>query len=154
MKIYEWGTFEHAEDPQKIGEYIEGVEEKEGKIDPKRLVELAKDRENIMHEMFLWDDSLAAQKFREHEARKILGNLKVTIIEAKVDQVRAFVNIRDNGNSTYKSMEIVMNTPKDLDYVISQAKRELQSFTKKYAKYKKLKGVVDKIQLVIEEFEK
>lgn len=152
MKIYEWKNGRsYKQNPQKVGEFIEKTEGKEGNIIPQRLVELAKNPKCILHEMFTWDDDIAAERFRESQARDILGSLKYTITELGVEQIRAFVNIRnDTEGSVYKSTERVLSNPSDLQYVIEQAKKELLAFTNKYKKWSALEKTIELVEKAIE----
>jgi len=140
MKIYEWKDGARIKkDPQIIGEYIDSIATKYGgSLSPKVLVDLAGDPENILHDIFLWDDSLAATKYREDQARNLLRNIMVTIEESKGEQIKAFVNIKSDGESVYKPINSVISNPSELKYIIDQARSELSAFVKKYGKYKAL----------------
>jgi len=53
---------------------------------------------------------------------------------------------------TEVSIEVVMNNPEELDYIIMKAKQELIAWTKRYKQYKDLKVTIDSVQLIIDEF--
>ena len=152
MKIYEWkdGRIYSSKDPQVIGQYLEDIATKEGEIKPVRLVKLAEDAKNPLHDFFTWDDSIAAQKFREQQARELLQSIKVTIKESRGEQIRAFVNIRTDGNSSYKPITVVLNNPIDFDYIIERARVDLEAFARKYSKYQELSKSVGLIKKAIE----
>lgn len=51
-----------------------------GKITPAQLVAIAADPNNPLHEYFEWDDSAAANKYREVQARILLRSVRVDYI--------------------------------------------------------------------------
>lgn len=74
---------------------LKRIEKESGSISPKSVVNEARSRNSPLHKFFVWDDDLAAEKFREWQARILIGCVKVTFKDdSGNDQtIRAFVSV-------------------------------------------------------------
>lgn len=147
-KVYQWGEFGYKQDPQEIGEYIEALQESNGDISPMMIIDVARSPDNIMHSMFEWQNDVAAEKYREAQASKILCAIKVTIVEYDIENVRAFVNIAER-KGTYKTLNSVIVNKDEWDYVLANAKRDMKIFVAKYKTLKALNKVIGEMQNII-----
>ena len=50
-----------------------------GRLTPNVVLEEAKDRDSILHNLFEWDDTLAAHQHRIYQARQIITSVRVVI---------------------------------------------------------------------------
>ena len=66
------GTESHDLKKQAIAEINRLVKSGGGRITPRALVEAARGEESALHDYFEWDDSEAAEKYREMQARALL----------------------------------------------------------------------------------
>ena len=115
--VYEWKRGVGKADPQKVGEELEGIERR----DARSVVEAARDESTELHKCFEWRDDVAAEKYREEQARFVLRMIVVrmddhTDPQAEPIRVRAFesVNIDDGGNDdgmVYVPIQQVLETP-------------------------------------------
>lgn len=161
QKIYSWGDFGYKQDPQKVGEYIDKLTKKHNGITASILLSYAEDPKSPVHSLFTWDDTEAARRFRENEARHIIRSIKVTIKEYPVEKKnvtvmlkdqRAFPNIRKLGTQegVYKPIENVINNNEDFIIYKNKAYQELTSCVAKYKNIEKLSAIMDKLQTTID----
>jgi hypothetical protein len=66
---------------------IEKLEAARGIVTPRAVVDLARRKRNPLHPQFEWDDSVAAERHREQQARQMLANL-VTVSIIAGEEVR------------------------------------------------------------------
>lgn len=64
-------------DAQKVSDEIAEIGET---VEPSEIVEKAKDESTELHKCFEWNNDIAAEKYRLHQARNLIGNLVVNII--------------------------------------------------------------------------
>lgn len=119
---------------------------------PEAVVESAADPESVLHDLFDWDDSVAAQRWRVEQARGIIQRVWVTVTSPVMDVTRLFVSIsgdrKDAGG--YRDITSVMLSPKLKDDLLRTALRELLALKEKYRQLKKLQPVfraIDKLKL-------
>lgn len=67
-----------------------------GTLTPKAVVEDARDPDSPLHEHFDWDDTSAAERYREEQARGLIRQVKVVIeVDEVVMRVPAYVHDPD-----------------------------------------------------------
>lgn len=133
-------------------------------LKPQRIVEVAKREAHPLHEFFEWNNSLAAEKYRVHQARMLLSNI---LIQVETDdgqiEYRAFNNVRVeyvNGDGEtekkrgYVSVKTVLSTQDMMDQVLRDARRELRYWAKEIGKYEKLGRVAGMLKELLKEIEK
>lgn len=64
----------HKADAQKVAREIMALGDE---VTPQQIVDAARDENTELHQCFTWDDSLAAEKWRKHEARLIICHLVI-----------------------------------------------------------------------------
>lgn len=119
-------------------------------ITAKELLDDARDVNAPLHCCFEWDDSIAAEKYREWQARHLINSIEVVIIKENLPptKTRLFVNIKPVGSreqGNFAPIDIVLKNKTYREQVLSNALIELRSFQRKYAAYEELAGVFNAI---------
>jgi hypothetical protein len=149
--VYEWkGASRIKADAQKAGELFEQLEA-ENDLTAARVVEESRAEDAVLHNEFEWNDSEAASKYREGQARHLINAITIATVKAegcdKPIPVRAFFNV--SADSTYTSVVSIANSAEKTANLVAQAKRELITFSNKYnAIQSYLSGVFDAIKEV------
>jgi len=136
-------------DANLIGQYLVNIEKEFGHIDPKYVVELARDPKSSLHKYFEWDDRKAAEEWRYQTARVLISSVSITY-EHKEEKtmVKLFQKIEEAG---YNSMEVILESVDMRKRLLLMAKEELKSFK---IKYRNLKTVVDHVEEILQEIDK
>ncbi|MEY8313484.1 hypothetical protein AALA61_16315 [Oscillospiraceae bacterium 42-9] len=87
---------------QAAGEYLETLEQAHGEITPKIVLDSARLESSLLHPCFEWNDGVAAEKYRETQARFLIRNLVVKVEQADSppQAVRAYVNVAQGTDTT------------------------------------------------------
>ncbi len=106
------------------------------------------------HDYFDWDDSSAAEKHRLDQARQLIASIvEIKIIHEEEVPMRVFVNVVDEqGQRAYIQTDYAMVRPRLANQVISQALREVKTWSNKYKEYKELARIRNSIISTQEEF--
>lgn len=142
MKEYSWNiTGFYKQDANEVGKELEKIEN----LTPENVVEVARDKKNVMHDMFEWDDSIAGEKYRKTQASKILAAIQVKIIvdNEPNKQVRAFVTTKKNSN--FKPIEKVVKDVDQYALLLDKAYRELNYIKIKYENLKEIQELLENI---------
>ena len=119
--------------------------ESAGNLNAASLVEVSKPVDVPLHSAFEWNDEVASQKWREHQARCIIHSIEVVPeAEDAREPIRAFFNIKSSENN-YLSTQTIIHTPSLMEELLAQAKKELKAFKNKYNQIEALRGVIDEI---------
>ena len=111
----------------------------------KQIVERARDDQSELHKIFTWDDTEAAELWREHEARRMVTSL-VFKEEEKADEpctIRV-LHIADEPH-VYKPTVLIMQNKDEYKALLNRAIGELKAFQKKYKTLSELEDVFNAI---------
>lgn len=136
--------------PEVAGKCIEKIIEMKGNITPVALLEAARSEKHPLHNYFIWDDAIAAERYRQEQAGYIIRHIVIepeNITDSKI-QVRAFVNVEEDKESHYTTIGNAMANPALREQVISKAYKELKSWENKYWDLKEFAEVFDAIKLL------
>ena len=94
MAIYEYKIgMKLPVSAQVAGEVCEELEQRNG-LTPHNLVEVSRPKDAPTHDLFEWDDTVAAEKYREVQARQVIRLIvKVPEKSKSGEPTRAFVSL-------------------------------------------------------------
>lgn len=125
----------------------------QGKKEAKDLVDASRADDAPLHRLFEWDDSIAAERFREDQARTIINHVGIVYEPEGTDEtnsrpvvVRAFYHI-DDTTSDYEPTTVIMQNPDKKMMLLAMARREMETFKAKYITLTELTvvfGAIDK----------
>lgn len=137
-------------DAQKIGPVLEKLAE-QGRSTPKQIVEAAKNEKSPLHGYFEWHDDIAAQLYREDQARYMARSIQVKVVDTEgvEREARAFYSAkvvpienteakRGSKQYQYVTIDTVMQDQQIADQVIKDALGQLVSWKNKYSIYRAL----------------
>lgn len=115
-----------------------------GDLNAQRLVDVSRKDGAPLHAAFEWDDAVAGEEWRKHQARNIINAIVVAKDEHTPVQVRAFFKV-ENVGSNYEPVQVIMRSPTKRELLLQDAMRELGVFRKKYATLSELSAVFEAI---------
>ena len=142
--VYEWKTASYIKaDANIAGKQCEELEKTVG-LTAKNLLDANRDESAPLHNEFEWNDGIAAEKYRENQARHIIACLCVkaeTVNGKQSEPVRAF--LKTAPESEYQSLNVILQSADSHVAMLSMALRELEVFRKKYEMLAELKPLFD-----------
>lgn len=145
MCKYEWAQGSRVDgDPEIAGEICARLE-KEGRLSAKELVNESRDENSPLHDMFEWDDAIAAEKYREVQASKIIRSIVVKVEDSPLP-FKAFSSVAPQ---QYVSTKKALSRDATRKILLDSAKRELEAFRRKYATLTELADVFSAIDDVM-----
>ena len=125
----------------------------QGKKTAKDLVDASRPEDAPLHSMFEWNDTVAAEKYREVQSREIIRHI-IEVPETDEEKetypvVRAFFKI-DETSKDYEPTYVIMSDEEKRRRLLEVAKGELKQFKVKYSSLKELATVFEAIDKVIE----
>ena len=166
-KRYAWRSgYSYRVPASTVGGVLEKIEKEQGKVTSEALLDYSRDEKAETHELFEWNDSVAAEKYRLTQAGKVITQLEVSVTyeepeheEINVELTRspqqvpkytysAYVNInkRATGSTaSYVNTERAMSDKTTRKQVLENALQELRMFRRKYQTCRELTDVFDAI---------
>lgn len=152
---YEWAaTIRFSSDAQEVGERIDQLARDQGYVTPHDLVADAQVEESPLHGLFEWDDTVAADRHRVWNARRVLSGLRV-VLQVKPDQAAeptvawCSVTIKD-GPRAYVALAEVIQDPDMRAQALGAALKMLAAARKRYAHLEELAGVFTELEKVLD----
>lgn len=118
----------------------------EGRLTAKNLLDANRPEDAPLHNAFEWNDGVAAEAWREQQARHMINCL--TIRHETVEPTRAFFKI-ERTESTYQSISTILSSENSTEKLLNTALKELEAFKRKYITLQQLCGVfraIDEVQ--------
>jgi hypothetical protein len=146
----------------EIKKQLEAIANRPAGLNPRTLLKEAENPISSLHKYFEWDDTEAAQKWREAQAYDLIRRIKVEVVTAehKTLTVRAFwpiKHVEEDGTidgAKRGSFMLVSNIIDDKEatrQVIENAKSELTAFQVRYSKLSQIfefAGLFNEIQKI------
>lgn len=136
-----------------VGRELKKIQSKTSVVTPRIVVEQARNSRSPLHQYFEWDDTVAAQKHREWQARSLIAS--VFIVDADnedVGPVRAFVSVspEDDDNEFiadrgYVFTPSIGNRAAYQNQVLEYAKNQILNWRRRFGQYKEFLGVCQAI---------
>lgn len=154
MAVYEWKYDRFPVDAQVAGEELERIHERDGKITPAAVVEDARPENAPLHPCFEWRDDVAAEKYREEQARCLIRTVVIKQEPEKKEPkkvvvVRGFVHTNDD----YQPMKVVLKRPDYTEQMMADALRDLKAFMAKYRDLSQLAPMLETMEQWVGELE-
>lgn len=152
-------------DAQTIGEVCERLE-KEGNLTPKKLVDVSRPKNAPLHKEFEWNNSIAAEKYREVQAGYLIRSIEVKITEIPSETANLDVTITkeqneittrafhavDRDGKGYDSLETISNDEEKTEKLMEICLKDIKYFKEKYLVLRScLPGLFDEIDKALEQ---
>lgn len=151
--VYEWKVNGiYKTDANVAGKVLEELNNTVG-LTNENLVNASRPEDAPLHNEFEWDDSIAAEKYRNVQAGKMINLLAVRIQEENNEPVRAFytLNAKIGSGGQYDNIRKIMVDSEKKERLLDIALRELKQFKEKYKMLKELAEVFEAIDKVVEQ---
>lgn len=143
--VYEWKKASYIKaDANLAGQMCEHLERTVG-LTAKTLLDANRPEDAPLHSEFEWDDSKAAEQYRESQARHIIHCLCIKRTEETSEPVRAFFAV---SQPSYESLSVILQSKEKHESLLEMALKELKSFQAKYHALKQLEPVFEAIEKV------
>lgn len=125
---------------------------KKGNAGPKELVDASRPENAPLHPLFEWDDSIAAERFRQSQADCIINHVFLIPEEHEPEllPVRAFVQTEARSGVFEHTLD-VLKIPEKREKLLDIARREMKSFVEKYQTLSELGNVIGAINDYLKE---
>ncbi len=152
MAAYKWCGRQFPVNANIVGQEVEKIEKTYGSVTAELLVDTARAVTSPIHDLFEWNDAIAAEGFRKQQAAKILCALTIENVQGK--EVRAYVNVSQGApdpvrrTGTFINVTDAFSDPNKRAIVLQVALRELNELKQKYKELTELEKIFKAITQV------
>ena len=143
---YIWKTGYYKVAAEVAGKEFERIDREKG-LTAENVVDESRPETAPLHKAFEWDNDIAGEEWRKHQARQMMGNLLIKIEERpEAPAVRAIVKL--DTSPSYEPISVVLQVEDKRKAYIRQAMKELMWYRQRYAditEFAELFAVADRI---------
>ena len=146
--IYRWRSGSiHNVAPEVAAEVCQRLEQ-EGRLTAQELVNESRAEDAPLHPEFEWRDEVAAERYREEQARSVIRSIE--IVSEEHEPVRAFVHL-ECAKPQYTAIHSVVMSSDSTELMLKNAVAEIKAFQRKYGALKEFAGLFQKIDEILSE---
>lgn len=116
---------------QAAGEELYRIHNERGKIDPADVVDASRPLDAVLHPCFEWRDEVAAEKWREQQARNVCNHL--VVVAERDDKPPVSVRAVYHVQGTYQPTEVIVRHEDKYAELQRTCLREFEAVRKKFA---------------------
>ena len=141
---------------QIVGETLEGLAQ-DGELTSARFLDVSRPEGSPTHNLFEWDDTIAAERYRLQQATIAINSIEVQIINeatATVTPQAAFVNVVSKAparSGSFAPIEVALSNENMRSVLLQNALNELKAFRRKYNQLSELSDVFLEIKKIVQE---
>lgn len=113
-----------------------------GGITPRAVVDAARDPVHPLHPCFTWEDSIAAERWREQQARLIINAIEVVHADDTPPRV-CYVSVGYEDERAYRASATVMSDAEMRQQALAEALAALEGWQRRYAHLTELADVFE-----------
>lgn len=124
-------------------EVLDSLADRNGHVEPRAVLDASRDANAPLHDVFDWDDSVAAENWRLYQARQLIINIVTveTNDQEEREQTRTFVSAPQK--NAYVTLQAALNDDEMRVHLLEQARRDAKIFLSKYRNLQELAKVTE-----------
>lgn len=112
-------------DADTVGQELERLYNKHDLVTAEILLDAARDEDSPLHNLYEWDDSIAAEKWRKHQSRTILYSLRVTEVDGDKPRIMNVAIRLEDGRRGYQKTSIAVQDKTLWEQVMDDTRKDL-----------------------------
>ena len=104
-----------------------------GQVTPAAVVDAARDPAHPLHPAFVWDDTEAAERYRQHQARVLVNSIRVVVTGGGVERRTAYVSVQvREGGRAYLPTSVALSDEEYRAQALAEALASLRGWRERY----------------------
>lgn len=127
-KGYQWRNgYSYAVEAKVVGKVVEKIEKRDGLVTREAFLDASRDEKSPTHSMFEWDDTIAAEKWRLDESRKIITALQIVYEDNNKQEktAPAVINVVAEKTAKYQNIITALSAEESRELIIKRLKNEV-----------------------------
>jgi hypothetical protein len=130
-----------------LRDHLQAIYDERGELTPALVVDVARDDRHPLHTRFEWNNTLAAEKYRRHQAHELIKSVRLTYQSPRTGEpvsIRAFHAVRkpDTNRYAYEPTAVVMQDPMVMRLLLAEMHRDWEAFKRRYEEFEEFWAMV------------
>lgn len=124
-----------------ITHHLQAIYDTHGELNEELVVEMARPKDHPLHHHFEWNNRVAGDQWRRHQAGELIRSCKVVYRggDDVPKHVRAFPSVAAH---TYVPVDEVLSNPVATEVVLNQMRREWKQMEARYGHFEEYRAMV------------
>lgn len=130
---------------------LQSIYDAEQLLTPGLVLDRARSKNSPLHNLFEWDDSVAGEKFRLHQAQKLITKVKVVYrdVGGEKKRVRQYHAVQTASQDwSYRALDDIASDDIASKILLADMKRDFEAFQRRYSS---VAGYLDLIRGALKE---
>lgn len=127
-----------------LRDQLQSIHDKHGRLTPALVLDEARDPQSPLHSRFEWDDTVAGEKWRQHQAHELIVSVRVTysMPDGEKRELRQFPAIRRESGYVYEPLENVVEDAVMTKILMADMQREWQQLKRRYDHFEEFRRMI------------
>lgn len=127
-----------------LREQLQAIYDRQGKLTAGLVVASARQPSSPLHSRFEWDNKIAGDAWREHQASELIRSVKIVYRRPNDSpgDVRAFHAVRTSEGHTYEPVEKIVADPLLAQMLLNDMKRDWEALKARYEQFDEFRQMV------------
>lgn len=148
--VYQWKNgYDIKTENVDAGKVYKEIQSIGDNVTPKDVLKKAKSSKTELHKCFEWDDSVAAEKFRVHQASNVLRSI-IVIDDNETSpikhSIRAFEHINVGGKNLYMETKSILTDEEKAEKLIAEIMQSILELENKLRTYESFSSKVFEVR--------
>jgi len=125
---------------------LQSIYDTHATLTPALVVDSARDEKHPLHNRFEWDDAVAGEAYRRHQAHELIQSVRVVYREADDKEgarsVRAFHAVRTEDGHAYEPLDKITSDPMLAKILLRDMEREWKQLMRRYGQFEEFLALV------------
>lgn len=136
-------------DAAVVAAELDRIRERRGALTPRAVWEESRDSSAPLHIEFDWDDTEAAARWRDEQARGVVQ--AIVVIPEKGEPVRRYVHVEVEDGHRYEPLEVALKDTDMLSFVLGEAESYLMQAQRRLRAFRQFASVAKRIDAIATE---
>lgn len=127
-----------------LRDQLQAIYQDRQRLTPADVLEVATDPDHPLHARFEWDDTVAAGRWRHHQAHELITSVKISYVDGKghPNDVRAFHAVRTERGYRYEPVEKVAENELTSKLLLQDMEREWRTLRRRWEGFEEFATLV------------
>lgn len=121
-----------------LRDQLQAIYDQAGTLTPALVVDTARDPGHPLHDRFDWDNAVAGEAWRKHQAHELITSVKIVYREhedGRQDKVRAYHAVRNETGFVYEPADVIAKDPLKSKILLQDMEREWRALRRRYQQF-------------------
>lgn len=130
-----------------LRDHLQAIYDERGELTPALVVDVARDNRHPLHSRFEWNNTVAAESYRRHQAHELIKSVRISYSSVRTGEpisIRAFHAVKkpETNKYVYEPTEAIIHDPMAMQLLRTQMRRDWEALQRRWADFEEFWAMV------------